>query len=92
MDSWVGAGLDARPQRAATTLPAPRTFQLVAYLEQMQYSAPVKDAPSAPAAHYPSPKLPQAAQRVLWMPGLHSELCLPYPGPPPRGQLLEASL
>lgn len=88
----MGAGLDARPWRAATTLPAPHTFQLVAYLEQMQYLVPVKDAPGAPAAHSPSPKLLQAAQRVLWMPGLHSELCLSQPGPPPRGQLLEASL
>lgn len=88
----MGAGLDARPWRAATTLPAPHTFQLVAYLEQMQYLVPVKDAPGAPAAHCPSPKLLQAAQRVLWMPGLHSELCLSQPGPPPRGQLLEASL
>lgn len=59
----MDAGLDTRPWGVATTLPAPCTFQLVAYLEQMQYLVPVKDAPSAPAACCPSPKLPQAVQR-----------------------------
>lgn len=59
----MGAGLDTRPRGAATTLPAPCTFQLIAYLEQMQHLMPVKDAPRAPAAHCPSPNLPQAVQR-----------------------------
>lgn len=40
VDFWVGAGLATCSWRAAATLPTPCTFQLAAYLEQMQYLVP----------------------------------------------------
>lgn len=91
--SCVGAGLDTRPRELPPRRPAPCTFQLAAYLEQMQYLVPCERCSmlaGAPAACCPSPRLPGAVQRGSSGCGLDSELRPSCPGPLPEASCLNA--
>lgn len=61
-NSRVGAGWAAG---AASALPAPRTFQLAAYLEQMQYLVPCERGCPSTCCYCPSPGMLRAILRVL---------------------------
>lgn len=81
--SWVGAGLDMRLQSRHSASAC--TFQLAAYLEQMQYLVPCERCSRVHLLPtVPPPGCLGLSRGVFWMLGLDSELCLCSTGPSQR--------